>query len=49
MSIDINLIRTEKGGDPDKVIASEKKRFRDPQNIGNLIEIDKKWRVGNIY
>ena len=47
MSIDINSIRSDKGGDPNKVIDSEKKRFKDPKNINDLIEVDKKWRVGN--
>ena len=48
MSIDINLLRAEKGGDPEKVIASEKRRFKDLANITDLIEQDKKWRVGKV-
>ncbi len=45
MSIDINLIRADKGGDPAKVIESEKKRFKDATVVDTLIEIDKKWRT----
>ena len=47
MSIDLNSIRSDKGGDPSKIIESEKKRFKDPKNISDLIEVDKKWRTGN--
>lgn len=45
MSIDINLIRVEKGGNPEKVIDSEKKRFKDLKTIEDLIKLDKEWRV----
>eukprot|EP01022_Parablepharisma_sp_SALTPOND_P015596 TRINITY_DN221_c0_g1_i1.p2 TRINITY_DN221_c0_g1~~TRINITY_DN221_c0_g1_i1.p2 ORF type:complete len:500 (-),score=98.86 TRINITY_DN221_c0_g1_i1:3004-4503(-) len=45
MSIDINMIRTEKGGDLAKVIESEKRRFKDPKIVTDLIELDKKWRT----
>jgi seryl-tRNA synthetase len=44
MPIDINLIRAEKGGDPAKVIESEKKRGKTGENVRILIEVDKKWR-----
>eukprot|EP00826_Nyctotherus_ovalis_P010843 TRINITY_DN12834_c0_g1_i1.p1 TRINITY_DN12834_c0_g1~~TRINITY_DN12834_c0_g1_i1.p1 ORF type:complete len:498 (-),score=113.55 TRINITY_DN12834_c0_g1_i1:118-1587(-) len=44
MSIDINLIREDKGGEPQEVIESEKKRFRDTAYISDLIELDKEWR-----
>ncbi len=46
MSIDINLVRSDKGGDPSKVIESEKKRFKDTAHITALIDLDKKWRAG---
>jgi seryl-tRNA synthetase len=45
MSIDINLIRTEKGEDPAKVIESEKKRFKDLKIVDELIKLDKEWRT----
>ena len=44
MSIDINLIRADKGGDPLKVIESEKKRFKDTKNVEDLIKLDQDWR-----
>lgn len=46
MSIDINLIRTDKGGDPQKVIDSQNKRYRKPEIVQELIELDKAWRAG---
>ena len=33
MTIDINMLRPEKGGDPSKVIESEKRRFRDGKAV----------------
>jgi seryl-tRNA synthetase len=47
MSIDINLVRVDKGGNPQKVIDSEKKRFKKPENVAELIEVDKQWRAGS--
>lgn len=47
MSIDINLVRADKGGDPQKVINSEIKRKKKPEVVGELIEVDKIWRAGN--
>lgn len=46
MGIDINLLRKEKGNDPEVVIESEKKRFRNPeQNFAEkTVEIDQEWR-----
>ena len=44
MSIDINLIRECKGGEPQDIIESEKKRFKDIKYIDDLIELDKEWR-----
>jgi hypothetical protein len=48
MSIDINLIRADKGGDPAKVIASELKRRKDVTVVQSLIEMDKEWRAGKL-
>ncbi len=44
MGLDINLFRTEKGGDPEKVKESVKKRFQDPKIVDEIIEMDKLWR-----
>jgi seryl-tRNA synthetase len=48
MPIDINLLRKEKGGDPDKVRDSEKKRFAEGEDlVSAVIELDEQWRKAN--
>eukprot|EP01071_Lankesteria_metandrocarpae_P013427 Lankesteria_metandrocarpae@DN7170_c0_g1_i1.p1 len=44
MPIDINLLRVEKGGDPDIVRQSEQRRGRDVSVVDKIIDVDKKWR-----
>lgn len=44
MGLDINLIRADKGGDPNIVRESEKRRFRDPAKVEECIALDKQWR-----
>ena len=44
MTIDINLLREEKGGCPQKVAESERRRGRDPVVVDKLVAADKKWR-----
>jgi seryl-tRNA synthetase len=47
MPIDINLLRKEKGGDPDKVRQSQRDRFADETLVDQVIEIDENWRKSN--
>ncbi|KAL8275461.1 hypothetical protein Esti_000673 [Eimeria stiedai] len=44
MTIDINLLREEKGGCPAKVAESERRRGRDASTVDKLVEADKIWR-----
>lgn len=44
MTIDINLLREEKGGCPEKVAESERRRGRDPSVVAKLVDADKRWR-----
>lgn len=44
MTIDINLLRVERGGDPEKVRDSERRRFRDPSLVDRVIGLDEEWR-----
>ncbi|KAL8438887.1 hypothetical protein Efla_005367 [Eimeria flavescens] len=44
MTIDINMLREEKGGCPAKVAESEKRRGRDPSTVDKLVAADKSWR-----
>mmetsp|Transcript_24818 Transcript_24818/g.37742 ORF Transcript_24818/g.37742 Transcript_24818/m.37742 type:complete len:464 (+) Transcript_24818:178-1569(+) len=43
MTIGIEIFRKDKGGDPDLVKESERRRFRDPKIVDEIIEIDQKW------
>lgn len=47
--LDINLIREEKGGNPEKVRESERRRFSDPNLIDEVIKLDKEWRQRNYF
>ena len=49
MPIDINLLRVDAGGDPEKVKKSERDRFRDDSIVDQIIEIDNKWRKCKSY
>lgn len=40
MPIDINMLRTERGGDPEKVKASLRARFDDESIVDQIIELD---------
>ncbi|KAL2491889.1 Serine--tRNA ligase [Abeliophyllum distichum] len=42
--LDINLIREEKGGDPEKIRESQRRRFADVALIDEVIKLDKEWR-----
>lgn len=43
MTIGIELLRKDKGGDPDMVRESEKRRFRDGKLVDEVIDLDKQW------
>ena len=47
MVLDINLFRKEKGGNPDQVRESEKKRFREGNLVDKVIALDAEWRKKN--
>ncbi|PAA91782.1 hypothetical protein BOX15_Mlig012611g2 [Macrostomum lignano] len=44
MVLDIDLLRPEKGGNPDLVRQSEKNRFKDATVIDRIIDLDNEWR-----
>jgi seryl-tRNA synthetase len=44
MPVDLNLLRADKGGDPEMVKASEKKRCRDGAQVDKVLAIDEEWR-----
>ncbi|KAL0401425.1 UNVERIFIED_CONTAM: Serine--tRNA ligase [Sesamum latifolium] len=42
--LDINLFREEKGGDPEKIRESQRRRFANVDLVDEVIELDKVWR-----
>ena len=40
MPIDINLLRPDRGGDPDKVKASQRARFDDEAIVDQIMALD---------
>ena len=47
--LDINLFRTEKGGNPEAVRESQRRRFHDVSLVDKVIELDAEWRQGACY
>ena len=47
MPIDINLLRKDKGGDPQKIKDSQIKRFGDETVVDQVIDLDEQWRKAN--
>lgn len=47
--MDINLFRKDKGGDPEIVKASQRKRFADEKIVDEIVELDKEWISGLFF
>jgi seryl-tRNA synthetase len=44
MVLDIEIFRADKGGDPEKVRDSQRKRYKDPALVDRVVDADNKWR-----
>ena len=44
MVLDIELFRAEKGGDPEKIRDSQRKRYKDVTLVDKVVDSDVKWR-----
>jgi seryl-tRNA synthetase len=44
--LDINLFRVDKGGDPELVRESQRRRHDPVEWVDQVIDMDKKWRDG---
>ena len=42
--LDINLFRVEKGGNPELIRESQRRRFANVELVDEVIAIDKQWR-----
>lgn len=44
MVLDLDLFRTDKGGNPDKIRENQKKRYKDVTLVDTIVERDTTWR-----
>jgi len=44
MTLDIDLFRLEKGGDPEKVRENQRQRYADPNMVDKVVTADEAWR-----
>lgn len=44
MVLDIDLFRTDKGGNPDKIRENQRKRYKDVELVNTVLEKDTTWR-----
>jgi seryl-tRNA synthetase len=43
--LDINLFRVERGGNPDLIRESQRRRYADVTLVDQIIETDRQWRT----
>lgn len=44
MVLDIDLFRTDKGGDPEKMRENQRRRYKDEKLVDLIVEKDNQWR-----
>lgn len=44
MVLSIDLFRPEKGGDPEKMRENQRKRYKDPKLVDQIVQSDEEWR-----
>lgn len=51
MVLDVELFRTDKGGDPEKMRENQRRRFKDEKLVDMVVEKDNQWRqrMWNFY
>ena len=49
MPIDINFLREDKGGDPEKWREYQRKRFADPSLVDKVLDLDKVRQSCNLW
>uniref|UniRef100_A0A6G3MG96 serine--tRNA ligase n=1 Tax=Henneguya salminicola TaxID=69463 RepID=A0A6G3MG96_HENSL len=45
MVIDLNILRIDRGGNPDIVMKSERNRFKGTEHVEKILELDKFWKT----
>jgi|SaaInlStandDraft_6_1057023.scaffolds.fasta_scaffold88345_2 seryl-tRNA synthetase len=46
--LDILLLRAEKGGDPEVVYESQRRRFKPVEKVDEVIQTDKEWGASTL-
>jgi seryl-tRNA synthetase len=46
MTLDLDLLRAEKGGNPEKLKENARRRFDDPGAVDKVVKSDEEWRKG---
>jgi len=49
MVLDIELFRSDKGGDPEKIRQNQAKRFKDVTLVDRIVNHDTLWRKGIVF
>ena len=44
--LDITLFRVDQGGNPELVRESQRRRFKKPEIVDEIIQLDTEWRAG---
>jgi seryl-tRNA synthetase len=44
MPLDINLFRADRGGDPERIRESQRRRFASVETVDEIIQHDNQWR-----
>ena len=44
--LDLELLRVERGGDPERVKQNQRDRFSDPSLVDTVLDLDDKWKKG---
>lgn len=49
MVLDIDLFRQERGGNPELIRESQRRRFKDPELVDQVIQADSDWRTSGLF
>ena len=47
--LDINLFREDKGGNPEMIRESQRRRFTDVAIVDEIIQLDQEWRKRTLF
>ena len=47
MGLDINLFREDKGGNPELIRESQRRRYQPVEAVDEIIDLDNEWKKGS--